>query len=73
MIRELNGVRQFGTLDLSKPDVFLSPYYYLEQNDMVIVDVAKNKGAVSDQVTVRNVTLAASVLATIAIFINIFK
>ncbi len=73
VIRELNGVRQFGTLDLSKPDVFLSPYYYLEQNDMVIVDVAKNKGAVSDQVTVRNVTLAASVLATIAIFINIFK
>ncbi|PZR11677.1 MAG: sugar transporter [Flavobacterium psychrophilum] len=73
IIREVNGVRQFAELDLSKPDVFASPYYYLQQNDMVIVDVEKNKGAVNDQVTVRNITVAASVLATIAIFINIFK
>lgn len=73
VIREVNGVRQFAQLDLSKPEVFASPYYYLQQNDMVIVDVAKNKGAVNDQVTVRNITVAASILATIAIFINIFK
>lgn len=73
VIREVNGVRQFGYLDLSKPEVFTSPYYYLQQNDMVIVDVAKNKAAVNDQATIRNITLATSILATIAIFINIFK
>lgn len=73
VVREVNGVRQFVQLDLSKPDVFGSPYYYLQQNDMVIVDVAKNKAAVNDQVTTRNITVAASVLATIAIFINIFR
>ncbi|WP_162915811.1 polysaccharide biosynthesis/export family protein [Paraflavitalea soli] len=73
VVREINGVRQFVELDLSKPDVFGSPYYYLQQNDMVIVDVTKNKAAVNDQVTVRNITVAASILATIAIFINIFK
>lgn len=73
VVREVNGVRQFGQLDLSKPDVFASPYYYLQQNDMVIVDVAKNKSALNDQATARNITVAASILATIAIFINIFK
>lgn len=73
VVREANGVRQFAQLDLSKPEVFASPYYYLQQNDMVIVDVAKNKAAVNDQATIRNITLATSILATIAIFINIFK
>lgn len=73
VVRESNNVRQFVQLDLSKPEVFASPYYYLQQNDMVIVDVAKNKAAVSDQTTMRNITVTASILATIAIFINIFK
>jgi polysaccharide export outer membrane protein len=73
VVREANGVRQFGKLDLSKPEVFASPYYYLQQNDMVIVDVAKNKGVVNDQLTTRNITVAASILATIAIFINVFR
>ncbi|NII24102.1 hypothetical protein HB364_03345 [Pseudoflavitalea sp. X16] len=73
VVREANGVRQFAQLDLSKPDIFASPYYYLQQNDMVIVDVTKNKAAVNDQATIRNITLATSILATIAIFINIFK
>ncbi|WP_276480600.1 polysaccharide biosynthesis/export family protein [Paraflavitalea pollutisoli] len=73
VVRESKGKREFQQLDLSKPEVFGSPYYYLQPNDMVIVDVAKNKGAVNDQITVRNITVAASVLSTIAIFINIFS
>jgi polysaccharide export outer membrane protein len=73
IVREANGSRQFAQLDLSKPEIFASPYYYLQQNDMVIVDVAKNKAAVNDQITVRNITIAASILSTIAIFINVFR
>lgn len=73
IIREVNGTRQFGRLNLLGTDFFLSPYYYLQQNDMIVIDATKNKAAANDQVTVRNVSLAASVLTTIAIFINIFK
>lgn len=73
VVREANGTREFVQLDLSKPEVFASPYYYLQQNDMVIVDVAKNKGTINDQITVRNITIAASILSTIAIFINVFR
>lgn len=73
IVRETNGVREFATLDLSKPDIFASPYFYLQQNDMVIVDVRKNKSSVNDQITVRNISIAASVLSTIAIFINVFR
>lgn len=73
VVRETNGQRKFGRIDLSKPDVFLSPYFYLQQNDLVIVDVGKNKAAVNNQNTVQTVTIATGVLTTIAIFISIFK
>jgi polysaccharide export outer membrane protein len=73
VIRETNGIRQFGHLDLGKPDVFLSPYYYLQQNDMIIVDVSKTKGAVNDQTTIRNISIATSIISTIAIVYSILR
>jgi polysaccharide export outer membrane protein len=73
VVRETNGIRQFGRLNLRDPNVFLSPYYYLQQNDMVIVDVTKNKAAANDQSTIRNISIATSVLSLAAVFISIFR
>lgn len=73
IVREVNGQRQFGRIDLSKPEAFTSPYYYLQQNDVVVVDVAKQKAAQTNESTLRNITVAASILSTIAIFLNVFK
>ena len=36
------------TLDLRSPEVFSSPCYYLEQNDVVIVNPNKYKAATSE-------------------------
>jgi len=38
IIREKDGKRVFARIDVTKPDVFNSPYYYLQQNDIVFVD-----------------------------------
>src|SRR5579872_68947 len=38
IVRENNGKREFARLDLTKPDIMGSPYFYLQQNDMVIVE-----------------------------------
>ena len=38
LIREENGVRSFHRLDLSQPDIFTSPYYYLQRNDVIYVE-----------------------------------
>lgn len=38
VIREQNGQRTIGYLDATSTDVFKSPYYYLQQNDIIIVD-----------------------------------
>jgi len=73
VIREVNGVRQFGRIDLTKTDAFLSPFYNLQQNDLVIVDVGKNKAALNNQSTLQAITIGASMLSIIAVFVTIFR
>jgi polysaccharide export outer membrane protein len=41
IIREVNGNRQIAVVNLNQASVFNSPYYYLKQNDIVIVDPVK--------------------------------
>lgn len=38
VIREVNGVKSIGTIDMTKTDLFSSPYFYLKQNDIVYVE-----------------------------------
>lgn len=38
VVREQNGTRQVGEVNLTSKDVFDSPYYYLRQNDIVYVE-----------------------------------
>lgn len=38
LIRENNGVRNYVKLDLTSSDWFNSPYYYVKQNDVIIVN-----------------------------------
>jgi polysaccharide biosynthesis/export protein len=73
VIRDSSGTRQFARLDLRSPDVMVSPFYNLQQNDLVIVEADKKKAAASDQLTVRNVTIAATVVSTLAIIYSIFR
>jgi polysaccharide biosynthesis/export protein len=73
IIREENGKRTFGTIDLRQPDLFTSPFYQLHQNDIVYVDLTKNKAAANDAVVVRNIGLATSIISTIAIIVTVLK
>lgn len=73
IIREQNGKRTFGRIDITKPDIFLSPFYNLQQNDMVYVDFNKNKAAANDAITLRNVAVITSVVSTLAIIYSIFR
>ena len=43
VIREVNGHREFGRLDLLSKDVFKSPYFYLKTNDVVYVEPVRSK------------------------------
>jgi len=73
VIREANGRRQFGHINLTTPDVLTSPYYFLQQGDVVIIGQTMKKQRANDQITARNVSIAATIVSTLAIIYSIFK
>jgi len=73
VMRIANGKREFQRLDLTKPEVMTSPYYYLQQGDVVYFEPNKKRVAASDQVTARNVAIMTSVVSTIAVLYSIFR
>jgi polysaccharide export outer membrane protein len=74
IIREINGKRQIGFIDLSTKDVFNSPFYYLMQNDIVVVEPTKQKINQTDQASVQQkVSFAISIISSIAVIYSIIK
>jgi polysaccharide export outer membrane protein len=43
IIREIDGVKSYHRVDITKVDFIDSPFYYLDQNDVVYVEPNKNK------------------------------
>jgi polysaccharide export outer membrane protein len=73
IIREQEGKRQWARLDLTKPQVMASPYFYLQQNDVVYIEATKKKLLANDQATTRNVTIIATVISAIAIVVSLLR
>ena len=73
IVRETEGKREFSRIDLTKRDLFNSPYYYLHANDVIYVEATKSKVTSTD----RTVQLAPIVLSGLSlltvILINVFK
>lgn len=74
ILRENNGVRQLGVLDLTSKEIFTSPYYQLQQNDIVLVDKTKYKLRQTEQTRItQQLGFALSIITSIALLYNIFK
>jgi polysaccharide biosynthesis/export protein len=76
--RESNGSIQVGTVDLTSNNLFTSPYYRLQQNDVIIVDQTRTKAEKeAERENVQNlgtrISIATSILTTIAILYNLIK
>jgi polysaccharide export outer membrane protein len=52
-------------LNLNSSSLFRSPYYYLQQNDILYVEPNKAKAATNDLAQIRTISIIAS-LATLA-------
>jgi len=73
VVRQFNGKREFGRLDITKPEVMASPFFLLQQGDVIIVEATNRKVTANDQLTTRNISIAVSVVSTLAILYSIFR
>ncbi len=77
VIRERNGQREFGRINILSKDAFSSPYFVLQQNDVVYVELTGAKVAASDLSLARNISITASILSVITtlvvLIINVTK
>jgi len=74
VIRETNGQREIGTLDLTTKEFFTSPYYRLQQNDVVLVEQTRRKVKQQDrQELIQQIGIASSILTAIALVLNLIK
>jgi len=68
--REVDGKMEFARIDMTSPDLLTSPYYYLQQNDVIYVSPNKVRAINSANVslwlsTVSTIASAATVIVTV--------
>jgi len=73
IIRENNNRREFAWINLTKPEIMASPYFYIQQNDIIIVEPTKKKSVATDAVTARNISIALAIISTFAVVYSIFR
>ena len=73
ILRPTDSTIEHGTIDLSSKNLFESPYYFLRQNDVVLVNPNKNKARLSEQVFNQRLGIAFSLINMIALLYNIFQ
>jgi polysaccharide export outer membrane protein len=75
VIREIDGKNVITKLDLRSSDIFTSPCYYLEQNDIIVVNPNKYKAATSEINQNRSfwISLASTGVAVATLIVTILN
>ena len=66
VIRDTNGKRETFRVDITDPEVFNSPAFYLKQNDIVYVEPINSKIRTRSSSS-RNISLASSIMSTLSL------
>jgi polysaccharide export outer membrane protein len=73
IVRETDkGNPEYGVVDITSPDVFKSPYYYLHPNDIIYINARKTKITTGD-LFFKIVPVAVSVATLVSLLIIRFK
>jgi polysaccharide biosynthesis/export protein len=73
ILREIDGKREMGIIDLSSDSLFLSPYYTLMQNDVVMVEPTKQRMKEADQQrSFQKISMGLTIVAAAATLTSIF-
>ena len=71
--RNYNGIPEIGRIDLTDPAVFTSPFYYLQQNDVVYVEPndAKKRNANYSTAQQYTLTIVSTIMTGVSIIATI--
>jgi polysaccharide export outer membrane protein len=69
VIRETNGKREFGRINMNQRDLFKSPFYYLHPNDVIYVEPGKARLAYAD----RFYTILPSIIGALSLIAVIIR
>lgn len=73
LLREVNGVQEHYTIDLRSSDILQSPYFYLQQNDVIVVPPSATRVATATAATGIWGTILSSITTCIALVTLIAK
>lgn len=69
LIRDnLNGEKEFIRFNLNSYDTFQSPYFYLQQNDVIYVEPSKGRIAANNTATMQTISIFSTIV-TLAILV----
>lgn len=70
LIREMDGVKKFATIDLTSVSSVVSPLYYLQQNDVIVVE--PNKARIRSSTFNQNNAVLISAIGTLTTILAVF-
>lgn len=76
VLRENNGIREIARLNLLTQEVFNSPYYYLQNGDLIYIEPIKAKGTFNDQrlqLIPIYTGIATTAVVVLSLLVNILK
>lgn len=73
LVRETMGKRTFAKLSLADPAIFQSPYFYLKQNDVLIVNSDERKFTPTDQQNFQLFNLALSLVSILLVLLTVIR
>lgn len=73
LIRETNGKKEFHRFDLTASDALSSPYYYLQQNDIVYVEPnkARRGNAQYNQSAQFNISVVSTIVSAVSVIASL--
>lgn len=73
MIREKDGQREYARINLQSPDIFSSPYFYLQQNDFIYIEPLRVRTATVADPAQRIISYSTAALSLVSIIIALTR
>ena len=73
VIREQNGKREYGHINLRSREVFNSPYFYLKQNDAIYVEPTKQRTAAVRNQAQNVIPIVTAITSLAALIVTITR